>query len=186
MFKRLIRFTRRWCRRWVQVFLREATHCSLELHRNAAAKVRREKKHQMGRKWGRVFFSFGQIFFAATRYELQCFVAILVGMTLSTTVVSWKLGPSKQAPMLIKAGSRREVDLLGIWSKLKRRWDLLEVMYCKWSFPRSILNWLQWLSCLSPLCLYVYVSLSLQTKMRGKSLLGSSFACLGPTFYLIS
>lgn len=74
-----------------------------------------------------------------------------------TTVVSWKLAPSKQAPMLIKDRSRREVDLLGIWSHLKRRWDLLEVMYCKLSFPRSILNWLQWLSCLSPLCLYTYI-----------------------------
>lgn len=63
MFKRLNRFTRRWCPRWVQVFLREATHCSLELHRNAAAKVRREK-NQRGRKWGRIFFkSLIQVFF---------------------------------------------------------------------------------------------------------------------------
>ena len=88
MFKRLIRFTRRWCRRWVQVFLREATHCSLELHRNAAAKVRREKTTK-GKKMGQSFlqlradFFFGAgVFFwgsffkdpiCTTRYELQCF-----------------------------------------------------------------------------------------------------------------
>ena len=138
----------------VQVFLREATHCSLELHRNAAAKVRREKKNQRGRKWGRVFFSSRQIFFGAgvfflrkfflkTLYALQdmnCNVFCChtgLAWLCPTTVVSWKLDPSKQAPMLINAGSRREVDLQKIWSKFKRRWDLLEVMYCKWSFPRS-------------------------------------------------
>ena len=50
------------------MFLREATHCSLELHRNAAAKVRREKKIK-GEENGAEFssasgrFFVGQVFF---------------------------------------------------------------------------------------------------------------------------
>lgn len=92
----------------VQVFLREATHCSLELHRNAAAKVRREKKikgAEFSSAPGRFFFGAGfffleEAFFLKTLYALQdmncnVFVAILFGMTLSNNSCFLETGSFK-------------------------------------------------------------------------------------------
>lgn len=76
-------------------------------------------------------FFLGQVFFFEEAFlnnvfslqDMNCNVLLpywLAGLC-PTTVVSWKLDPSKQARMLIKAGSRREVDLLGGLEQRKRR-----------------------------------------------------------------